>query len=105
MAVSKITHVRQTDPGIDRELREIVAALNQLIDALGAPGSSVPADSSTVTMQAVNVQNNLYSLAVQTKDGMMYSLPGIFVKSTSIPQIASSGQTLKAGSDGNFSPQ
>ena len=100
---AKLTHsVRQADPQLDKELRDITNVVNGLIDSLAVPSSSIPKDSSPSVIQAVNVRTNLYSLVVKTTDGQMYSLPGIFLKTNSTPKTAPLGAILVASQDGNF---
>lgn len=103
--MNKIQHTRVADAALDRELRSIVDAINMLIDKVGEAGSSFPSDSSNASVQAVTVKGNLYSVAIKTKDGMVYSLPGLFVKTSSIPSVANENQILSAGKDGVFSPK
>lgn len=103
--MNPIQHTRVADQALDRELRALVEAVNLLQKRLGDAGSSFPADAEAATLQAVTVRNNLYSIAIKTKDGMIYSLPGLFVKTASIPSIAENNQILVADANGIFSPE
>jgi hypothetical protein len=103
--VKKLQHNRQSDQALDRELREIIETLNELVGKLGDPGSSFPSDSEAPAVQAVTVKGNLYSVAIKTKDGMVYSIPGLFLKTNSIPSVATVNQILIANADGTFTPK
>lgn len=96
-----LQHVRQEDLSVDRELREIVELLNRVAEKLGVAGSSFPSDVDKQAVQAVNVARNLYSVAVQMKDGFAYCIPGLFQKVRKIPEIGTDGQVLVANEDGN----
>jgi hypothetical protein len=102
--MKKITHIYKGEPELERELRDIVNLLNEIVDSLAVPGSSFPGDSSKTSLQVVKVRDNLFSLAVKSSEGTVYSLPGLFVKTSSIPQTATAGQTIEADANGNFTP-
>lgn len=98
----KLTHIKQSDRSIDRELQELVQAINTLIDKVGEPSSSYPSDIGKQSIQAVNVGNNLFSIALRTQDGVVYSIPGIFQKTTSLPQRGKEDELLITSADGNL---
>ena len=99
--MNKVVHKRQPDTSLDRELREIIEVLNQLVEKLAIPSTSLPSDVGKQMIQAVALANNLYSIAVQTVDGFSYSLPGIFQKIGTIPDIGTLGQVVAIKADGN----
>ena len=98
----KLTHIKQSDRSIDRELQELVQAINTLIDKVGDPSSSYPSDIGKQSIQAVNVGSNLFSVAIRTQDGVVYSIPGLFRKTTSIPQRGKEDELLITLADGNL---
>lgn len=102
--MNKISHLRHADRELDRELQSIVNLLNEIVDVLAAPGSSFPSDSAKTSLQVIKVRDNLYSLAVKSSEGTVYSIPGLFVKTTTTPQIATAGQTIEADASGNYTP-
>ena len=79
--MDKITHIKQTDKGVDDELQRVTKAVNTLIDKFLEPSSSYPSDTGKAAMQVVSVGNNQYSISFRTKDGFVNSVPGIFEKS------------------------
>ena len=101
MSVQKVTHNRQADIGIERELRDIVTVLNSLVEKIGSPSTSLPSDLSNQSIQVVRVGANQYSLAVRSVDGFVYVLPGLLTKVGSTLPTAKSNQVIGAGSDGN----
>jgi hypothetical protein len=100
ISVNKIQHIHQEDKAVERELLAITNALNDIIEKLGSPSSSIPSDTAKQSVQVVNVGNNLYSLAVQSKDGQVSSIPGLFQKT--IPSKGTSGKVLTSHADGSL---
>ncbi len=82
--MNKLTHNKQSDRGIDDELQRIISALNLVIDKVADPSTAYPKDTGNVGIQAVTVGNNEYSLSVRTKDGVINSVPGMFIKSDEV---------------------
>lgn len=98
--IKTVTHNRQSDIGIERELRDIVTVLNSLVEKIGSPASSLPSDIGNQFIQVVNTGGNQYSLALRSKDGMVYLLPGLLRKVSGVPSSGSTHQIISLGSDG-----
>ncbi|MFA5382791.1 MAG: hypothetical protein WC356_06500 [Candidatus Micrarchaeia archaeon] len=82
--MNKLTHIKQSDRGVDDELSRIISTLNGLIDKIADPTTSTPEDVGKVGFQAVTLGNNEYCLSMRTKDGIINSIPGLFVKSDQV---------------------
>jgi hypothetical protein len=84
--MNKLTHNKQSDRGVDRELQELTSAINTLIDKVADPGTSAPTDLDKANVQVITTGNNEYCLAVRTTDGFVTSAPGILEKVDTLSQ-------------------
>jgi len=95
--MNKLTHIKQSDRGVDDELQRIVSALNLVIDKVADPSTSFPSDTGKESFNVITIGNNEYSLAVRTTDGIVHSIAGIFQKSDTLnPNLQPIASNYKA---------
>lgn len=101
-----ITHTKQDDIKLDRELREIIAKLKELDDKVSKKNrASVSDKSGDQGVFGLKMGARAYSVAVPTQDGYVRLLPGLLVKQTvQDPPPPVAGQILIAKADGTYIP-